>query len=555
MDKQPIEQSGVVARLPLRPGGADAAGLEALALALMDGHAFSLGADGTLGFAAPARVARMLCIPASALQTGRAAWEARMEATAVRRRRRALRSLSWSGARVRLDYTLRTEQGTHRHVRETVEARGPAAGPLSLHGVIADRTDAHAREARLVWAARHDAATALPNSETLCEHAAIAVRVGARLGVATTLLRLRLANLGELGATYGPDCADRLIALAADRLRDTVRHNETLARVGEADLAVVVTDGVDALETRLVEALSGTPYATPFGPLYLDVRAARAALTPLPGAAAGALEAARAELCGEAQPARMAARLDPGRDVIDALETDRISLAFQPIVHARGGAVHHHECLLRLREPSGRMVSAGEIVQHAERLGLVSQLDERALALAVPHLRKHADLHLALNVSAGTLGEPRAAARYLSALAELGPLAARLTIEMTETLAVDDPAAAARFSSEVRRLGCRFAVDDFGSGYTTFRNLMAVEADSLKIDGSLIRGIATDDSKQTFIRMMVDLAQTFSVETVAEMVETEADAAVLRRLGVDYLQGYLFGYPGPAAVWSAIGQS
>ena len=114
----------------------------------------------------------------------------------------------------------------------------------------------------------------------------------------------------------------------------------------------------------------------------------------------------------------------------------------------------------------------------------------------------------------------------------------------------DDPAAAARFSSDVRALGGEFAVDDFGSGYTTFRNLMAVEADSLKIDGSLIRGIATDENKQTFMRMMVDLAQTFSVQTVAEMVETEADAAVLRRLGADYLQGYHFGVPAPAPVWS-----
>jgi EAL domain-containing protein (putative c-di-GMP-specific phosphodiesterase class I) len=120
---------------------------------------------------------------------------------------------------------------------------------------------------------------------------------------------------------------------------------------------------------------------------------------------------------------------------------------------------------------------------------------------------------------------------------------------MTETLAVDDPAQASRFSAAVRALGCRFAVDDFGSGYTTFRNLMAIEADMIKIDGTLIEGIASDQNKQTFIRMMVDLAQTFGVKTVAEMVDDRADAEILRRLGVDYLQGFMFGVPSAAPSW------
>ena len=198
------------------------------------------------------------------------------------------------------------------------------------------------------------------------------------------------------------------------------------------------------------------------------------------------------------------------------------------------------------------MVSAGEIIQSAESLGLVHQLDRRALDLAAPHLRADSHTHLALNVSAGTLGHDGHAEGYLAALAGLGPLCSRITIEMTETLAVDDPAQASRFSAAVRAMGCRFAIDDFGSGYTTFRNLMAVEADAIKIDGALIRGIATDENKQTFMRMMVDLAHTFSVKTVAEMVETQADADVLRRIGADYLQGYHFGHPAPAPNWSRL---
>ena len=124
-----------------------------------------------------------------------------------------------------------------------------------------------------------------------------------------------------------------------------------------------------------------------------------------------------------------------------------------------------------------------------------------------------------------------------------------MTLELTETVALDDPATASAFSSEVRGIGCSFAIDDFGSGYTTFRNLMAIEADTIKIDGTLIEGIASNQNKQTFVRMMVDLAQTFSVRTVAEMVDNRADADILRRLGVDYLQGYMFGVPSAVPSW------
>jgi len=108
---------------------------------------------------------------------------------------------------------------------------------------------------------------------------------------------------------------------------------------------------------------------------------------------------------------------------------------------------------------------------------------------------------------------------------------------------------ASRFSVETRTLGCKFAIDDFGAGYTTFRNLMAIEADTIKIDGSFIQNLSQSANNQTFVRMMVDLAQTFSVKTVAEMVDNRKDAELLKRLGVDYLQGYLFGIPSAAPAW------
>jgi len=201
---------------------------------------------------------------------------------------------------------------------------------------------------------------------------------------------------------------------------------------------------------------------------------------------------------------------------------------------------------LRLRRDDGEMVSAGDFIMAAERLGCVHLLDRRALEIARETLLAYPTIHIALNVSAATVKTSETADAYLDALKTLGKATERVIVEMTETVALDDPAMASRFSVEVRALGCRFSIDDFGAGHTTFRNLMAIEADEIKIDGSFIRDLSLTPHKQVFVRMMVDLAQTFSVKTVAEMVGSREDADLLTRIGVDYLQGYMFGLPGPA---------
>ena len=226
-----------------------------------------------------------------------------------------------------------------------------------------------------------------------------------------------------------------------------------------------------------------------------------------------------------------------------ALNDRRLRLAFQPIVEARSHALHHHECLMRMEAEDGTLLPAPQVIGSAEALGLVPLLDRRALEVAARTMISHPGLRLALNVSAQTVADKAAARDYLDALRMLGPAAHRLTIELTETIAVEDPTMAARFSTHARAMGCGFAVDDFGAGFTSFRNLMAIEADSIKIDGDFVDGLLSSPRAQAFVRMMVDLAQTFGVKTVAERVETREVADCLTDLGIDYLQGYYFGKP------------
>jgi EAL domain-containing protein (putative c-di-GMP-specific phosphodiesterase class I) len=316
---------------------------------------------------------------------------------------------------------------------------------------------------------------------------------------------------------------------------------DLVARLDGPDFAAVTLNSdPDTLSLRLRAAVTAELYQTPFGLLALELESARAPLDTVERA----LAITNRALSGDDAPLAPTKTRLPSVD--EALDEALLELAFQPIVHAVSQDLHHHECLLRLRDGEGRLSSAFPFIVAAEGAGEVHRIDLFVLEQAVPFLQADSRLHLALNVSAGTIGNDAHSVAYIDQLRKLGPLTEQITLEMTETLAVDDPAKASRFSAEVRGLGCRFAVDDFASGHTSFRNLLAVEADCIKIDGSLVRGVALDANKQAFIRMMVDLASTFAVDTVAEMVEDRADAQILARLGVDYLQGYYFGRPGPS---------
>ncbi|MGJ8563410.1 MAG: EAL domain-containing protein [Alphaproteobacteria bacterium] len=232
-------------------------------------------------------------------------------------------------------------------------------------------------------------------------------------------------------------------------------------------------------------------------------------------------------------------------DILAALKDKALSLAYQPIVIAATREIHHYECLLRRQTPNGGIMSAADYIIAAETLGCIHLLDKRALDIGIKTLRSDPNIHLAFNVSAGTIESEFAAKNYLSALKALGPDAQRVTLELTETLALKDDHHAALFSEKAKALGCHFAIDDFGTGHTTFKNLMNIHADILKIDGSMIKDLSESPCKQAFVRIMVDMARTFGIETVAEMVSNFEDAAMLEKMGVTYFQSYIFGRPEP----------
>ncbi|MFL5268394.1 MAG: EAL domain-containing protein [Stellaceae bacterium] len=232
-----------------------------------------------------------------------------------------------------------------------------------------------------------------------------------------------------------------------------------------------------------------------------------------------------------------------------ALRQDRLLFAFQPVVCAATGRVDYFECLLRMRNIDGRIVAGGEFISTLEQLGRISFIDNYVFEQTVRELVNYPGIRLGLNISSLTAREGAWLQLLISRLRHRSDLARRLVVEITETAALDDIEAAARFVDALHNIGCRVAVDDFGAGHTSLRYLQHLAVDMVKIDRSYVRNLSTNSEQQIFLRDLVDLIKCFGFATVAEGIESADDAAFVRAAGVGYLQGYHLGSPTTERAW------
>lgn len=375
----------------------------------------------------------------------------------------------------------------------------------------------------------------------------------------------RLAVINE---AYGFDIANKVIVAAGQRLAGVLRGRDVIGRTAgkkfgvllgecsESDLSAVANRLQAAVRDEVIETRAGAVSATiSVGAIWLPSAAATS--QEAMHRAEEALE--RAKAAGrngyaiyakserrEASRCQMMAIAD---EIVAALDEQRIVIAYQPIVDSTSLQPSYYECLLRMVRRDGSIANAGEFIPAAETLGLIRLCDRRALEIAVAQLIAYPNLRLSLNVSGTTAGDHAWLQAFVGYLRENRAVANRLTVELTETAALHAFEESTGFLTGLHELGCRVAIDDFGAGYTSFRNLHAMRFDVVKIDGSFIQDLSESSDNQLFVRMLVELAKNFGIETVAEWVDSDKDAALLRRLGVDYFQGFHFSRPEIAPAW------
>lgn len=235
-----------------------------------------------------------------------------------------------------------------------------------------------------------------------------------------------------------------------------------------------------------------------------------------------------------------------------ALAHREVALAFQPVMRAKkGGGVAFYEGLIRIFDDTGRVIPARDFIGVAEESDLGRQIDCTALALGLRTLAEQPSLRLSINMSARSIGYPQWQRTLEAGLTAAPRIGERLILEITESSAMLMPELVTTFMAGLQDKGVAFALDDFGAGYTAFRYLKQFYFDILKIDSQFIRNIATDADNQVLARALLSIGEHFDMYTVAEGVESRADAEYLMRLGIDCMQGYFFAAPTIQPPWEA----
>jgi diguanylate cyclase (GGDEF)-like protein len=373
------------------------------------------------------------------------------------------------------------------------------------------------------------------------------------------LLVMAIDRFDTLNEIHGFEAGDEILAAMADRLRTTTGESALIGRLAGDTLGIVVPAAspaaMAAAAERLHAAVRNEILATSAGFIAATVSSGGVLLPGHGRSAAEAIARAREALhlarrqgtghfvAYSPSPLRRAEQIANAAlsaDLMAALSERRVSLALQPVVDIDTRRPLFHEALVRIDRP-GEPAAAG-LAAFAERLGLIRMVDRMVLDLALGMLGED-NGPLSVNISAHTIGDVEWIDRLLGAVAARPGLARNLIVELTETAMVGNLDEAAAFVGRLHEAGCRVAIDDFGAGYTSFRILRELDVDIVKIDGSYIENLAGNRADQVFVRGLADLATSFGVGIVAEWVQDEASAAILKDLGVDAIQGHLTGDP------------
>lgn len=446
--------------------------------------------------------------------------------------------------------------------------RDEAGEVVGIRGVMRDITQAYLHEKQVSHMALHDALTGLPNRILLEDRFKNVLNMAARSGEKACICFIDIDHFKNVNDTLGHKAGDRLLVVFAERLRKELRLADTLARWG-GDEFVLLLPGMQ--DVQAIREVANKISVVIQQPVQLD--GAELRITFSLGAAIYPDDAENSEvLFSQADRAMFYAKAQ-GRNQVcffgdmttqgigkkelyiqsrlaHAIQSKSIQAWFQPIVDAHTGACVAVEVLARWYDDEVGWISPATFIPIAENIGLISELGQQVWRASIA-MQAHCHslgrrLLFSVNVSKRQLFIPSFAEQALAELHNHGIEPADVIWEVTESVAMNDVEHAAERLQELEAAGFKIAIDDFGTGYSSLSQLHEIHADELKIDISFVRRIHKP-SGLSLVQAIISIAQALGLKTVAEGVESADTAEILRKLGVDYLQGYHFAKPMPRA--------
>ncbi|MDN3277400.1 PAS-domain containing protein [Frankia sp. RB7] len=473
-----------------------------------------------------------------------------------------------TAAKLYADYVERLREGEHTLHRHLSDGRIIKLNHKRMeHGgwvvTYEDVTERHKAQARVAHMARHDSLTDLPNRTLFREKMGEGLNQVAIAGGAMGVLCFDLDNFKTVNDRLGHAAGDRLLRWVAARLKENVGEHDTVARLGGDEFAVLQRgpqpQSAERLARRLVEIIGHPPplenqsihvgvsvgiAIAPDHGLDADelMKCADLALYQAKAKGRGAYQLFEPEMEEEAR-----SRHALEHDLRSALGANEFHLVFQPQVRLDATELTGFEALLRWKHPSRGLVSPAEFIPIAEETGLIVPIGEWVLRTACATAASWPDLTIAVNLSPVQFHSPGLVAMVTSALAEAGLPPQRLELEVTETALLDDSEATIGILHQLRALGVRVSLDDFGVGYSSLSYLRKFPFDRIKIDRSFVGTLGESPESVAIVRTIASLGSVLGVETTAEGVETVEQLEFVRECGCTAVQGYYFGRPCPAA--------
>ncbi|QIG95861.1 MULTISPECIES: putative bifunctional diguanylate cyclase/phosphodiesterase [unclassified Bradyrhizobium] len=447
---------------------------------------------------------------------------------------------------------------------------GADGRPALVQGVVRINNERHARDEQLMKLSRHDPLTNELNRTYLIASLAETIEECARFRTSCAFMLIGIDHLARVNDAFGFDVADAVIAEVAKRIRARLRSGDMLGRFSGNKFGLILrnctVDDTNIAAERFLAAVRDEVVPTKSGPVSVTVsigavtipRHARSAEEAV-NRAQETLDAAKSRRAGSfalwkpnvERDAQRRVNIRVTDEIVTALNERRIVIGFEPVVDARSRQASFYECLVRMEQDDGRALLAPDIVPVAERLGLIRMVDHRVLELAIAELAAAPDVQLSLNISPDTTMDPDWWATIESLMRAHPGVGERLIVEITETVAIQDIDDVRGFVTRLKNFGSRIAIDDFGAGYTSFRNLRKLGVDIVKIDGAFVQNIVRSADDRAFVQTLIDLARRLEIKTVAEWVQDEEAAVMLREWGCDFIQGRLIGLASPDRPWNA----
>jgi diguanylate cyclase (GGDEF)-like protein/PAS domain S-box-containing protein len=434
--------------------------------------------------------------------------------------------------------------------------------------VFHDVTQTRELHRQMVWQINHDALTGLASRRAFERRLELLVQDAHDNGSEHALLYLDLDQFKVVNDSCGHVAGDELLKQLAFLLSEQMRKNDTLARLGGDEFGALLENcplpKAEEIAEKLRLMVKDFRFAWEGRFFDVGVSIGVVRVGPAIASAATALTAAdmacyaakdagrnrvRVDWTAEVDGSSRHQELGLVKDIRSALDSDRFILFAQQILPLQGAQERHYEVLLRMPDALGDLVPPARTVQAAERYGFMPEVDRRimrqALACLAEHTGKAGDISLSINLSGLSLRDDNMLREIRQAFRDFPVDPARITFEITETAAITQLGRGLYFIRELRELGCRFSLDDFGTGMSSFNYLKNLPVDYLKIDGGFVREIAKDPVNRAFVGAINDIGHILGKRTIAEFVATEEILEMLKKMGVDYAQGYAVGKPRP----------